>query len=152
MINIKLLILSILIPNAFGFIGNLLGNSSNGFDQIIQPAFAPPAIVFPIVWTILYTLMGISSYIICTSKSENKNKALLFYGIQLILNSLWTFFFFRLNWFLFSFLWIILILFFVILMVKEFYKINKTAAFLQIPYIIWLVFAGILNFSIYLLN
>ena len=55
MINIKLLILSILIPNAFGFIGNLLGNSSDGFDQIIQPAFTPPAIVFPIVWIILYS-------------------------------------------------------------------------------------------------
>lgn len=164
MINIELLILSILIPNGFGFIGNLLGNSSNGFDQIIQPAFTPPAIVFPIVWVILYTLMGISSYIIYTSNSQDKSKALVFYGIQLVLNSLWTLFFFRLNWFLFSFFWIILILIFVVLMIYEFSKINKTAALLQIPYVLWLVFAGAINlrglffelgkrvYSIFLLN
>jgi len=145
MINIKLLILNILIPNIFGLIGNLLGNSSNGFDQIIQPPFTPPAIVFPIVWIILYTLMGISSYLIYTSNNPNKNKALLFYEIQLVLNTLWTFFFFRLNWFLFSFFWIILILIFVILMIYEFNKINKTAALLQIPYVLWLLFASILN-------
>ncbi|MBE5806386.1 MAG: tryptophan-rich sensory protein [Clostridiales bacterium] len=143
--NIKLLILNILIPNIFGLIGNLLGNSSNGFDQIIQPPFTPPAIVFPIVWIILYTLMGISSYLIYTSNNPNKNKALLFYEIQLVLNTLWTFFFFRLNWFLFSFFWIILILIFVILMIYEFNKINKTAALLQIPYVLWLLFASILN-------
>jgi len=145
MINIKLLILNILIPNIFGLIGNLLGNSSNGFNQIIQPPFTPPAIVFPIVWIILYTLMSISSYLIYTSNNPNKNKALLFYEIQLVLNTLWTFFFFRLNWFLFSFFWIILILIFVILMIYEFNKINKTAALLQIPYVLWLLFASILN-------
>lgn len=145
MINIKLLILNILIPNIFGLIGNLLGNSSNGFDQIIQPPFTPPAIVFPIVWIILYTLMGISSYLIYTSNNPNKNKGLLFYEIQLVLNTLWTFFFFRLNCFLFSFFWIILILIFVILMIYEFNKINKTAALLQIPYVLWLLFASILN-------
>jgi len=145
MINIKLLILSILIPNAFGFIGNLLGNSSNGFDQIIQPTFTPPAIVFPIIWVILYTLMGISSYIIYTSDNPNKNKALLVYGIQLVLNSLWTLFFFRLNWFLFSFFWIILIIIFVGWMIYEFSKINKTAGLLQIPYLVWLLFAAAIN-------
>ncbi|MDO5557746.1 MAG: TspO/MBR family protein [Clostridia bacterium] len=151
MIDLKALIISILIPNLFGFLGGLLGNSFST-PTFSQPSFTPPAIVFPIVWTILYTLMGISSYIIYTSNEPSKKSSLIIYGIQLVLNSLWTLFFFRLQWFLFSFIWILLILFFVILMIIKFYKINKTAGLLQIPYAIWLVFACILNFSVYLLN
>lgn len=152
MINLISLIINIFIPNFFGFLGNLLGNSSSGFNNIIKPDFTPPAIVFPIVWIILFTLMGISSYIICESDNLNKKNALIFYGIQLILNSLWTFFFFKLNWFLFSFFWILFILIFVIIMFYKFFKINKLAAYLQIPYIFWLIFASIINFNVYLLN
>lgn len=152
MLNLKNLFISILIPNLFGIIGNLLGNSSIGFSNISKPNFAPTAVVFPIVWFILYTLMGISSYLIYSSHSKRKKQALKTYLTQLILNSLWTFFFFNLEWYLFSFIWILIILAFVILMTIQFYKINKTAAYLQIPYILWLIFASILNFSIYLLN
>ena len=150
--NLKKLIISILIPNLFGFLGSLLGGGTEGYVEIVRPGFAPPGIVFPIVWTALFILMGISSYIIYISDNANKDKALLYYLIQLVLNSMWTFFFFRMQWYLFSFIWILLILTFVILMFIEFYKINKTAAYLQIPYILWLVFAGILNIAIYLLN
>lgn len=152
MINLKTLIISILIPNGFGLLGNLLGNSSQGFDSVAQPVFSPPSILFPIVWIILYTLMGVSSYIIYNSNSEKKTSALIIYGIQLVINSLWTFFFFNLNWYLFSFIWILLLIVLVIIMIYKFYKINKTAGILQIPYLIWLIFASILNFSIYLLN
>lgn len=152
MLNLKNLFISILIPNLFGIIGNLLGNSSIGFSNTSKPNFAPTAVVFPIVWIILYTLMGISSYLIYSSHSKRKKQALKTYLTQLILNSLWTFFFFNLEWYLFSFIWILIILAFVILMTIQFYKINKTATYLQIPYILWLIFAGILNFSIYLLN
>lgn len=152
MINLKTLLISILIPNTAGIIANLLGNSKMGFEQINQPAFTPPNIVFPIVWIILYSLMGISSYIIYTSNNKNKKNALIIYSIQLLINTFWTLFYFNLKWFLFSFIWILLLIIFVILMFYKFYKINKTAAYLQIPYILWLIFAAILNFNVYLLN
>jgi len=96
--------------------------------------------------------MGISSYIIYTSNDKNKKNALILYTIQLIVNSLWTFFFFNLGLLLFSFWWIILMIVLVILIIYSFYKINPIAAYLQIPYIIWLMFAAFLNYSIYLLN
>ena len=152
MINFKALLISILIPNLAGLFGNLLGNSAANFDNVIKPGFTPSGIVFPIVWIILFTLMGISSYIIFTSCNKDKKNALIIYGIQLFLNSLWTFFFFNLELYLFSFIWLLLILFFVLLMFYKFYRINKTAALLQIPYILWLIFAGTINFGVYILN
>lgn len=124
----------------------------NGFDGINKPSFTPPAIVFPIVWTVLYVLMGISSYLIYESDSNEKYLALVIYGIQLIINSLWTFFFFKLKWFLFSFILVLIILLLVIVMIIKFYKINKIAAYLQIPYVIWLIFAAVLSYSVFLLN
>ena len=150
--NIKYLIISIIIPILIGFLSSLLGNSTMGFNLIKKPSFNPPAIVFPIVWTILYILMGISSYLIYVSKSKDKNGALRIYLLQLIFNMLWTFFFFNLKWYLFSFLWIIVLIILVIIMIYRFIKINKLAGYLQIPYLIWLVFASILNISIFLLN
>ena len=152
MIKWKNLIINILIPNILGFLGSLAGNVQNGFEGIVKPSFTPPAIVFPIVWTILYILMGISSYMISESTSENKRSALIIYGIQLLLNASWTYFFFNLNWFLFSFILILIILVLVIIMIKKYYSINRIAAYLQIPYILWLIFAAILSYNVYLLN
>lgn len=129
-------IISILIPNAIGFLGGLLGDSFKGFQGIIKPDFTPPAIVFPIAWTILYILMGISSYMIYKSYSKEKDRALRIYGIQLIVNALWSIFFFRFKMFLFSFFWMMLLLFLVFIMIYRFYKINKVAAYLQIPYVL----------------
>jgi len=150
--KLKLITVSIAFPLLFGFLGSLLGDSKSGYEMLIQPTFAPPAFIFPIVWTILYILMGISSYIIYTSDSTNKNNALIIYVSQLVLNSLWTLFFFRFELLLFSFWWILLIIAFVVLMIYNFYKIKPIAAYLQIPYLLWLIFAAILNYSIYLLN
>ena len=89
--NLKKLFIYILIPLG---LGTLVGLVTSGNTDYIQPSFAPPAIVFPIVWTILYTLMGISSYIISESNSYRKRKALSLYWIQLIFNLLWSFVFF----------------------------------------------------------
>ena len=150
-INYKLLILNIILPLAIGGIGSLLGNPNN-FDLINKPEFTPPAIVFPIVWTILFILMGISAYIISTSDDRDKKKAYIIYIAQLIVNGLWPLFFFRLGWYLFSFIWILLLITLVIIMIDKFYKINKTSGYLQLPYLAWLIFASILNLSIYLLN
>jgi tryptophan-rich sensory protein len=122
------------------------------FEQINQPPLSPPAWLFPVVWTILYTLMGISSYLILTSEEETVKKAGMLYGYQLVVNFLWPTFFFNFQWYLFSFLWLLLLIVLVIAMIREFYKISKPAAYLNIPYLLWLLFAGYLNFAIWRLN
>ena len=146
----KKLIIFILIPLVVGFVGNLLGGSTDIYEKINTPSFAPPGFLFPIVWSILYILMGISSYMI--SKEKNNTTALTVYFVQLGVNALWSLFFFRLNWFLFSALWLVLLLCLIVYMIYEFYKLNKTAAYLQIPYALWVTFALILNSAIYILN
>ena len=151
--NIKKLIVNILIPLTAGIIGSLIGNISEGFNSMIKAPLTPPQIVFPIVWTILYILMGISAYLINKEdKTKETQSALKIYLLQLFFNMLWTFFFFNLNWYLFAFIWLLIMIVLVIIMIYKFHKINKTAAYLQIPYLIWLLFASYLNLAVYLLN
>ena len=150
--KIMYIVLSILIPLIIGFIGSMLGGSMALFDNIKKPIFAPPAIIFPIVWGILYILMGISSYLVFISDSVYKKIGLIFYAIQLVVNALWTMIFFRFENFLFAFIWLLLLLGIVVIMLFYFYKSDKKAFYLQIPYLIWLIFALILNYSIYTLN
>lgn len=153
-IKLKPLIISILIALGAGFIGSVLGDSKAGYETLNQPSFAPPGIVFPIVWTILYILMGISAYLVYTAKApkQQKHTALLFYAIQLVLNSVWTYIFFEKQWLLFGSFWIVLILIFVLITAGLFYKIKPISAYLLIPYILWLLFAAVLAYSIYLIN
>lgn len=152
-INIPLLIICILIPLAVGFLSSLFaGNNFDAYQNITQPPFSPPAFVFPIVWTILYVLMGISSYIVLTSNSASKGFALKLYGANLFFNFFWSIIFFRYFEFLFAFIWLILLLVIVVWMVLEFRKISKISALLNVPYILWLIFAAYLNFGVYLLN
>ena len=125
------------------------------YSNINQPPLAPPAIVFPIVWTILYILMGISAAIIFTNRSKNRidaDNGLLVYGLSLILNFFWSIIFFNLRAFLFSFIWLIVLWGTILATILLYRKVNKLAAYLQIPYLLWVTFAGYLNFSIYLLN
>ena len=126
----------------------------NDFATINKPLFSPPAIVFPIAWTALYILMGISTYLVCENKTDKKFKkrACFIYLAQLLVNVLWTPLFFRFKLYLLSFFWILLLIILVGIMIIKFYKIKPLAGYLQIPYILWLIFASILNFSIYLLN
>ncbi len=149
------LIKSIIIPLLVGVVAGLLSrNGMEVFETVNKPPLSPPAFLFPIVWTILYILMGISSYLIIKSdaKPEEKTKALKIYAYQLVVNFLWPTFFFNLKWYFFSFLWILLLWVLIILMIREFLKISKTAAYLQIPYLLWVTFATYLTFSIWLLN
>ena len=124
----------------------------DSFEKAVKPPLTPPSFLFPIVWTILFILMGISSYIVCNSDSENRTTALSVYGIQLAVNFFWPIFFFNLEAYLFSFIWIILLWVLIIVMIVQFNKISKVAALLQIPYLLWVTFAAYLNFGIYLLN
>lgn len=148
----KKLIIYILIPLIAGGIGYLLGGGNNIYDSVKRPSFAPPDFLFPIVWTILYILMGISAYIVSNSSSTYKNLGLIIYYVQLVINSLWNLFFFRLNWFLFAFIWLILLLVLVIYMVYLFSKSDKKSAWLNVPYVLWLLFAAVLNFSVFWIN
>lgn len=151
----RLLILCIAIPLIVGAAAAFLsGGGMEVFASVKKPPLSPPAWLFPVVWTILYTLMGISSYLILTSGAEKEviQNALSIYAYQLTINFLWPTFFFNFRWYFFSFLWLLLLLWMVVIMVREFYKISKPAAYLNIPYIVWLVFAGYLNFGIWWLN
>ena len=122
------------------------------FKSANKPPLTPPDYLFPIVWTILFILMGISAYIIYQSDALEKSNALIVYGIQLLVNFFWPIFFFNMSAYLFSFIWIIILWLLIILMIKMFYPISKTAALLQIPYLIWVTFAAYLNFGVFLLN
>ncbi len=154
-INLKALIISIVIPLAVGGLASLLtGGGMDTFAQVNKPPLSPPGWLFPVVWTILYTLMGIASYLIYESDAvqEIKTKALTVYGYQLVINFLWPVFFFSFEWYLFSFFWLVLLWVLVFWMIRLFKQISKTAAYLMIPYLIWLTFAGYLNLGIWILN
>ena len=147
------IIISIVIPLAVGGLAGFLTMNSMGFYETInKPPLAPPGFLFPIVWGILYTLMGISSYLIWREHTSESRMALYIYAVQLVLNFVWPLLFFNGRMFLLSFVWLLALLAIVIFMTVRFYNINKVAGLLQIPYILWLIFASYLNFAIFLLN
>lgn len=151
-LDYRVLLYSIFIPLFLGsFVGFLTG-SFNNYYELKLPSFAPSSITFPIVWTILYILMGISFYLIIKSNSYKKNDALFIYGVQLLINLFWSVWFFIFRFYFLSFIWILLLIGFVVVMIKKFYDIIKISAYLQIPYLLWLIFAAILNLSVYFLN
>lgn len=148
----KTLAVCVLIPLVIGGISALLTkNGMEAFNAVNKPALTPPNWLFPVVWSILFLLMGIASYLIYTSGQLAKG-ALTVYGIQLGFNFLWSFFFFNLQWYLFSFAWLVVLWILILLTIKEFSQISKTAAALMIPYLLWVTFAGYLNLGVYLLN
>jgi tryptophan-rich sensory protein len=124
------------------------------YNTMIQkPPLSPPAVVFPIVWTILYALMGISAAIVATSPNRMEDsKSLNLFIAQLIVNFFWSFFFFNAQAFGFAAIWLILLWILVLLMIISFWKVDRRAAWLQIPYLIWLTFAAYLNLAVYLMN
>lgn len=154
-LDIKKLLKNLAIPLLIGFIAGFLTRqgTENFALNVKQPPFAPPAVLFPIVWTILYALMGFSAYIIESSpQTPQRNRALVLYYVQLFFNFLWSFIFFNFNNYLAAFVWIFALLILIIATTIEFYKIKPIAGYLMIPYIVWVSLAAVLNFSIYLLN
>ena len=145
-INYKRLIIYVLIPLILGALVGLLSGSSSGYKEMITPTFTPPGILFPIVWSILYILMGVSRYMI------DEVGSIKIYNTQLVVNLLWSFVFFTLKLYLLAFIWILVLIVLVILMIRRFYFENKISAFIQTPYLLWLAFASILSYSVYLLN
>lgn len=154
-INKELLLKCIALPLLVGVVSALIsGGGMETFSSLDQPPLSPPGWLFPVVWTILYTLMGISSYLILTSGKDKKEiqRALTIYAYQLIVNFLWPTFFFNFGWYLFAFIWLVLLWLLILIMIIRFYQISKPAAYLMIPYLLWVTFAGYLNLAIWWLN
>lgn len=150
-----LLFLSLLIPLAVGSIAALITRDGMDTYQMMRmPFFAPPAWLFSIIWTILYILMGLSSYWVMISDvtQKEKERAILLYEYQLVVNFLWPTFFFSFQWYLFSFFWIILLWILVFFMIRSFWKIEKRAAIINFPYLLWLTFAAYLNLAVWWVN
>ena len=148
---------SFLYSSAITFIFAILGGivtyiGMPRFQNTVQPPLSPPAYLFPIVWTLLFLLMSVSAAIIYDSGDEISPKALFLYMIQLTLNFWWCVLFFGFRLYFFSFIWLLLLLLTVFIMTVLFYRVNKLAGILQIPYILWLMFAAYLNFGIWFLN
>ncbi len=148
----KNLITCLAIPLAAGSLSALLTqNNMETFESINKPVFAPPGWLFPVVWTILYILMGIASYLVLTS-GKPANTALTVYSIQLALNFFWPIIFFNLEQYLFALIWLVLLWFLILKTASLFHQISKPAGYLMLPYLLWVTFAGCLNFFICILN
>lgn len=151
----KTLIIAVLIPLLTGGLSALISkNGFKDFQNMNQPPLSPPAWLFPVAWTILYILMGIASYLVFTSKSDTaeKKNAFIFYGVQLFFNFLWSPIFFVTKQYLFAFVWLLVMWGLIIITTLKFYKSDRRAGFLLLPYLLWVTFAGYLNFGVFLLN
>lgn len=147
----KLIIITVITFIVGTFFSFFTMNSMDTFKDLSKPINVP-GVLFSIVWSILYLLMSISCYLIVQSNDKDKKEGIILYAIQLVINSLWTLIFFGFGAYLLSFIWIIILLIVVIIMLAKFYNINKIAMYINIPYVLWLLFAAYLNLGIYLLN
>ncbi len=154
--KVKTYIISILIPLVVGALAAFLTrNNMMLFDQIVQPPLSPPSILFPIVWTVLYVLMGIGAarvYLIGGKDKKKTADALAVYAVQLVINFFWSIIFFNMKAFLSAFLWLILLWIAILSMIVKFNSIDRAAALINIPYLVWVTFAGYLNYMIFVLN
>lgn len=145
--NIFYLTLPILLGIAVGF----LTRSSIDYNELIKPPLAPPGILFPIIWSIIYILMGISYYLYKKNSYNNKLIDIVYY-LQLFVNITWSIIFFTLKLRFFSIIWIFLLIILVYTLITLFLQKYKLSAYLLIPYLIWCLFASYLNIGVYLLN
>lgn len=150
----KQLIVCLAIPLAVGGFATLLTGGMQQYNQFRQPPFSPPGWLFPVVWTILYLLMGYASYRVLTSGADPRQirKALTLYGAQLALNFLWPLVFFGLEWYLAAFIILLALWVLIFLTIRAFSDIDERAGDLLLPYILWVTFAAYLNAGVYLLN
>ena len=146
-IYFKSILLPVLVGGAVGFIISPFID----YNSLQKPPLAPPSILFPIIWTVLYVLMGVSYGILKNNDIENDDIDRVYY-LQLFFNALWPVAFFILKWRLFAAFWIVVLAILVIVMTGRFYRKNMAAGLLQIPYVFWTLFATYLNIGVYLLN
>ena len=154
-INKRLLAVSLAIPLLTGGLSALFTmGSMDDFAALDQPPLSPPGWLFPIVWTILFALMGIALYLVLSSGApqDTVTTALGVFLLQLVFNFFWSIWFFNLKWYLFAFFWLLALWVLIIVNTVLFGRIRKTAGYLMIPYVLWVTFAAYLNISIALLN
>lgn len=153
--KIRLFLFCVFVPLLVGGLSGFLtrGNMET-YATLNRSPLTPPGSVFPVVWTILYILMGIASYLVLTSNapSQHISKALKVYLLQLVVNFFWSIIFFNLEMYLFAFVWLVLLWILILITIIKFNKVSKPASYLLIPYFLWVTFAGYLNLTIYLLN
>lgn len=149
--NIFKNLLYLLLPIAIGIIVGLIIRNQIDYNYLIKPVLSPPSILFPIIWSIIYILMGISYYLLNKNNFVSKDVKVIYY-FQLIVNALWSIIFFVLKLRLLSCFWIVLLDILVTLMISKFYEIKKICGYLNIPYLIWCLFATYLTIGIYILN
>ncbi|MEG0853576.1 MAG: TspO/MBR family protein [Angelakisella sp.] len=147
-------ILFIVLTEAVGVLAGWLTRSGiEAYNALPKPPLTPPNTVFPIVWTVLYALMGIgAARIWMAPPSQARSYSLRLFAVQLVVNFFWSIFFFNLQAFGFSFLWLVLLWVLIVLMILSYSKVDKLAAWLQVPYLLWVTFAGYLNYATWLLN
>lgn len=154
-IRLKPLLAALALPLGAGALGALgLRDSMEAFSALRKPPLTPPGWVFPVVWTVLYLMMGFASYLVYMSDAphENVRTALIVYGISLAVNALWPTLFFGLGLYLIAFIDLVVLWFLVRSVMLQFYALRPLAAHLVFPYLLWLTFAGYLNIGVYLLN
>lgn len=150
----KKLLLCLAIPLAVGGLASLLSGGMADYREMNQPPLSPPGWLFPIVWTILYLLMGYASYRVLTADAgpTQINRALTLYGAQLALNFLWPLVFFGIGWYWAAFAVLIVLWVLIYLTMRAFSEIDELAGTLLLPYILWVTFAAYLNLGVALLN
>lgn len=153
MIKLKPLLVNLFIPLAVGGLSALLTmGSMETYGQLKQPPLSPPGWLFPIVWTVLFLLMGTAAYLVWMRDSTGRNGALLLYGLQLIFNFAWTLIFFNGQKYGFALLWLLVLWVLILLTTLRFFKESKTAGWLMVPYLAWVTFAAYLNAGVWYLN
>lgn len=149
--NLVSFLVLMLLPVATGFLSYYVTkNNMMIYDTIIKPPLSPPAWLFSVVWTVLYVLMGVSSYLVY--QNAKRIGPLFIYFLSLFANFFWSIAFFNWREFGFSFVWLVLLWVLILFTIIDYAKVSKPAAILQIPYLLWVTFAGYLNLAIWVLN
>ena len=151
----KQLILCLAVPIGIGGLSALLTRDSmEAFEALRQPPLSPPGWIFPVVWGLLYLMMGVASYLVLVSQSPipDIRRALWFYAAQLVVNFFWSIIFFNLGRYLLAFVWLVLLWVLILITTALFRRISRPAGRLMLPYLLWVTFAGYLNLAIYFLN
>ena len=154
MIRVKLLLRCLLIPLGVGFLGSVLaggGSMRELYALLPKPPFSPPGILFPVVWTVLYLMMGVSDYL-CRCESGDSPLRRQVYWIQLVLSGIWPFIFFRLTWFGWALVELAVLLVAVVLLTFLSRRASAPAAALLLPYILWVLYAGYLCWGVFTLS
>ena len=153
--NVMTYVICVLLVELCGFGVGMMTREGTAIyrDTIAKPPLSPAPIAFPIAWTILYALMGIGlARVIMSEASGDRTVAIALFAAQLVFNLAWCFIFFKAQRFGFAFIWLLVMFMLVVLMFLRFRKIDAIAANIQIPYMLWLVFAGYLNLGVWILN